>query len=514
MARHVRLVLADRSLSALRVAYDCRRELAARPPGNASPRTLAAVNTMLCEMLRAAGRDRRLAPDRWTAAELSVKERFARAVVAGKYRSARLAAEPCRLALEALSPGKARFVERGAVAVYSRLLARVQELGGSPANVPYSRREHVVVERFARAVLAGRYVTIKSATPDCRREMRGRGGPGGRRHVPERTERAVRLRLQLVVRQMCPDRPTSAQRAWTRQEVAVVDRYVRRVARGFYPTPAAAAADCLRAIARVAPPGHLRRTPEAVRRCLSDRIAALHLPPSGRTWTAAEERLVDRYARMVADGRLKSAVKAAELCAAAVNRLRRRFPGRYRASYVRKPATVHGRMLPRIAALRYPRPRTRWTAPELALVDRYARAVIAHEFPDLLAAARVCITELARIHPQAGGRGGDRVSVRGLMSVRDMLDKRAHELDWRQLPHRYWTAQECAVSARYVRAYARHKQGRATAGIGTLARMMKAELGRLGFYRSTNACEAELIAGLRPVRRRRVRARGAARQSR
>jgi hypothetical protein len=500
--RYARRVAADRSLSALEVARDCTRELARLSPGPTGRRKYRTVYSLLCTRLRAAGRGRQQCRDRWTRRELAIKERYAREVVTGRYRSALQAAPLCLRDLTALPLGRERHVTRSLVGVYARLQARVFELGSSSARAPWSRPEQATVERFAAAVISGRYRTIRSAAPDCRRELRRhrrRVGPGRGVPAPERTERSVWLRMQEAVRRQCPDRPAASQRNWTTRELAVVDRYARRVAAGLYRTFAAAAVDCRLEVAAAAPPGHVRRSAESVRGQLVQRARALHLPPPGSAWSAAEERIVDRHARMVADGRVRDALTAAELCAAAVNRHRCRYPSRYRTSYLRKPSTVHSRLLPRIAALRYPRPRTRWTEPELTVIDRFARAAIAHEYPDLLAAARVCNAELARLYvpaPRSGGTARTPTSVRTVNSVRDKLALRTRELDWRRLPCREWEPQERAVSARWVGRYARHKDGKAVAGVTTLARMMAAELDRLGFYRSIHACQAELIAGI------------------
>lgn len=501
--RYVRRLKANRALSAYETSQQCAQEVRRVRARGAPPRTHWAVYSQLCTGLRAAGRTRRAARDRWTRAELRVMERFAQAVVLGRYRSVRQAAPECRRQLERLEPGRERFVTRTRTGVAGRLYLRVAELGRSPARALWSRSELRVAERFARAVISGEYVSSRAATHDCRRELarhRRRVGQDRRRPAPPRTELAVKLRLQATVRRLEPDRPTVNDLRWTKQELRIADRYALKVATGFYPHTGAAARDCRRELARLARAAkhRVRRSRANVRRVLDERIRVLSLPPSGRHWTAEEERVVDRYARAVAAGRFRHALAAAERCTAELNRLRQQHPERYRSSYLRKVGTVHGRLWPRVAQLRYPWSHTKWTAAERRIANRYARAAIGHEYPNLMAASRACSQELAGLNRPAGRPGSKSADpIRLLHSVHDMLLKHTRRMDWKRLPYRVWSEEELRIGAPWVEKYNLHRKGKAVAGLGTLAAMMQARLDRHGYYRGLQACKMHLIEGRR-----------------
>lgn len=495
LKRHVRLLLADRSLSAFEVAGECACELRrARGPG-APARTRHAAYGRICDELRAAGRGRTACRDRWTMAERALLERYARDTVSGRYRSTRKAAVDCWEEIRKLEPGRDRFVDRSRVGVYGRLSARVFELGGSSARAAWSPAEERVLVCFARRVVAGRYVTCRSALPELCSELaryRRRVGPGRRRTGPPRTARAVLLRLQQAVRGLDPGRPTLSERRWSQAETGILDRFARRVGNGRYPDIAAASPDCTRALDRYRQRAKRRvvRTEAAVRRALAARANAIGLVLRGRAWTREEDQVVDRYARAVASGRIPSAVAAAERCAADINRRRERHPERYPDRVRRTVDAVHGRLWPRVAQWRYPWRHTRWTEAERRVVERYARAALAHEHPSLLAAARACHAELAEVVRPAGGKA---VPVRPVHAVRDMLVKCTRRHDWRQLPYRRWDPAEHRVGRRWTRRYILHRQGKLVANLVTLAGMLKADLDRHGYYRGLQACKMYLI---------------------
>jgi hypothetical protein len=499
IGRYVRRLLADRSLSAQDLSRPCATELRKVRPERAPVRTHWAAYTRLCERLRAAGRMRTAGRDRWTTAEMRLLERFARATVEGRYRSVLKATPELRRELLRLEPGRERFVARTLIGVQGRLNLRVAELGRSSAKAPWSQSEQRVLERYARSVLNGEYLSVRSAVADFRRALdphRRRVGPGRRQPAPPRTERAVRLRLQEAVRGLAPDRPTMSEMRWTPQELRIMDRYALKVATGFYPTAPAATRECYRELLGYARATHrrVRRSKSAVRRFLSDRIRGLKLPPSGRHWTAEEERVVDRHARALADGRLRDAMAAAELCTAELNRLRHRYPSRYRVSYVRKVHTVHGRLWPRAARLRYPWSHTKWTSAEQQLAERYARAAIAHEYPNLMAAARACSEELAGLDTPARRPGSTTAApIRLLHSVHDALVKRTRKMNWRRLPYRVWNEEELRIAGPLVQKYILHRKGRLVAGLVTLGPMLQADLDRHGYYRGLQACKMHLI---------------------
>ncbi len=118
---------------------------------------------------------------------------------------------------------------------------------------------------------------------------------------------------------------------WTKEELRVLDRCVRLILAGRLPSPRQAVTTCLPELLRIRDRNHSghTRTWEATYRALLQRIppryrSRYRRPPS---WTPAEMRIVDRYARAVAAGRYASAGEAAEACVAPLAELRRRIEG-------------------------------------------------------------------------------------------------------------------------------------------------------------------------------------------
>jgi hypothetical protein len=136
---------------------------------------------------------------------------------------------------------------------------------------------------------------------------------------------------------------------WTKEELRVLDRYVRLVLDGKLPSPRQAVSSCLPELERVREKlhsGHVR-TWEATYRALLQRIPPrfrqrYRRPPS---WTPAEMRIVNRYAQAVADGKYASAGDAAEACVAPLAELRRRLEGPRPCAPVRRSQTsTYGRI--------------------------------------------------------------------------------------------------------------------------------------------------------------------------
>jgi len=143
---------------------------------------------------------------------------------------------------------------------------------------------------------------------------------------------------------------------WTKAELRVLDQHVKLILAGRLPSPRQAVALCLPDLARIRDKtnsGHTR-TWEATYRALLQRIpprfrSRFRRPPS---WTAAEMRIVNRYAQAVADGRYASAGEAAEACVAPLAELRRRMEGpRPFARVRRSQASAYARLRARTREL-------------------------------------------------------------------------------------------------------------------------------------------------------------------
>ena len=101
--------------------------------------------------------------------------RFARQVVAGEYRSVPAALPGCREALAGLGLG----VRHTAHSTTARLHALAHKLGWAAGFRRWTPPENEVADRFARAVLRGKYPRATAATADCARALR-QAGLGGR----------------------------------------------------------------------------------------------------------------------------------------------------------------------------------------------------------------------------------------------------------------------------------------------------------------------------------------------
>jgi hypothetical protein len=105
-------------------------------------------------------------------------------------------------------------------------------------------------------------------------------------------------------------------------------------------------------------------------------------------WYFKENRIILSYARGLTNGRFESEGAALRACRAALARTG--LEGRHTAEAVRDRFRTELRRLDK------PPSRAYYTATESRIIDRFARAVVRHEYPDAAAAARPCREVLAR----------------------------------------------------------------------------------------------------------------------
>jgi len=105
-------------------------------------------------------------------------------------------------------------------------------------------------------------------------------------------------------------------------------------------------------------------------------------------WYTKEKRIVLLSARGLWNGRFETEGAALRACRAALTRAG--LEGRHSVEEVRDRFRTESRRLCK------PPSRAYYTATESRIVDRFARAVVRHEYPDTVAAARVCRELLAR----------------------------------------------------------------------------------------------------------------------
>ena len=316
----------------------------------------------------------------WIPAEDEVLERHARAVAEYRVRPLTAAAEACRRDLAALHRRLARAnpghpladVERPASVVEAKLRARARALNPGWAAARWTAAEQRVAEKFARAVMAGKYVSSDRAARACRAEL------AARRVGPPRTMDGVTVFINILVRRFGLRRVC----AWTPEQDRVVKRYARELVRGRFVSLFDAARPCLAELAQAAQARggqegdraiHLHTLFSAASR-IRDRAEEIGLPWNRSTYLPGEIRIIDRFARRVVAGRYKSIRVAVGPCMDELRRLHRDLarrsglgsvPGRHREG-------VTSRLGKRCQELgRKSEPRIRWAGWEKRLLERW-----------------------------------------------------------------------------------------------------------------------------------------------
>jgi hypothetical protein len=117
------------------------------------------------------GRTQESAP--WSASGARIIDRFARALVSGKYPSISAASRACRPALERAG----QFENRTGCGLHAKLRIQALRMGRLAFKPRWSGAELRILDRFARAVIRGAYPTASSAAPRCMRALERAGLP-------------------------------------------------------------------------------------------------------------------------------------------------------------------------------------------------------------------------------------------------------------------------------------------------------------------------------------------------
>jgi hypothetical protein len=204
-------------------------------------------------------------------------------------------------------------------------------------------------------------------------------------------------------------------------------------------------------------------------------------------WRRYELLVADRYARALVRGRYQNTEQAVAGCYRELHRLphwRPRTLGAVRLQVYERAARFG------------PLPLSYWSAAEEKLIDRYARAAIAHRYASTRKAAKACARAIAALHKSQGHKS--RRPVRSVLAVHERVWKRAQQLGPERLNHRHWTAPESAVARKWAKVYRRFRRGRSRMNPQTASEMMHAELDRRGYYRTRLACEQRIKLECRP----------------
>jgi hypothetical protein len=248
----------------------------------------------------------------WTRLELRLVDSYARAVARGRYKDAREAAREFQrdMVRIGLRYPRARWPSRPRSfgAIY-RVLCRRARVLGRTKFASWTDPEYRLIDRLARRVVDGRCRSARLAAREFLVEtarLRDRD-PRPAEAYPLRNIRTVHNRVWNRALEM--GRPLSAVE-WSVPELVVLGRFARRFVAGQYPHVKAAARDCVRAIEKlhqahpVARWAAMRRSPGATFVKLKE--VTHRLVPSWRhsRLTPWEVRILDRYARRLARGRL------------------------------------------------------------------------------------------------------------------------------------------------------------------------------------------------------------------
>jgi hypothetical protein len=110
----------------------------------------------------------------WSAAGVRIIDRFARALVSGRYPSIVAATRACRYAVERAGLLGNR-TDGGLRAKLRKQALGMRKAGFRPR---WSAEELRILDRFARAIIRGAYLTASAAAEPCRRALERAGLPG------------------------------------------------------------------------------------------------------------------------------------------------------------------------------------------------------------------------------------------------------------------------------------------------------------------------------------------------
>jgi hypothetical protein len=338
----------------------------------------------------------------WSKEEDRVVNRFARAIVSGRYPNVNQALPDCRRELAHVTPG----LQRTDNAIAWRLLCRAYDFGLPRWMHFWTDQERRLLEPHALALARGECPDATTGVRLVNRAFRQAGLAV--RHPDESLRDEILARARALGRAPCSV-------CFSPDENRVIDRFSRALVRNEYPHGTAAVADCHRALARAGITR--RRSDRALALRINDGARALGRVSRFAPWSASGIRIIDRFARALISGRYPSIVAAARACRYALERA-----GQFEN---RTDGGLRARL--RIQALGMGKSefRPRWGGEELRILDRFARAVIRGAYPTASAAAEPCRRALKR--------AGLPVRAR-VRAVEDKLRHRALELRHKRQP--------------------------------------------------------------------------------
>lgn len=319
----------------------------------------------------------------WTREEDHVVDRFARAIVSGRYRNVKEALPECQRELRRAAPA----IRRTDVAVAWAVLCRAYDLGLPRRKHLWTDEELRLLERHALALARGKYPDIVTAAHRYKTAC-GRAGLAAR-HPDNTISTRISVRAHALGYDSSRANPLPGP-----EELRIITGFSRALARGRYSCGRAAAPDCLLALSRA---GLEWRRPE---HRLVDLIKAgarrLGWQAYER-WSEQDNETVRQFARALAAGRyrtVKAALRACLKSLRSTGRHKSLAEGNLRWRFSRCFVDMYGRLW-----------RPAWSPEELRILDRFARACIRGRYPSVAAAARDCGVALERAGLTGHGTG-------------------------------------------------------------------------------------------------------------
>ena len=419
----------------------------------------------------------------WSPEERDVLDRFVQAIKDGEYDALARATRACLSALEEVrvpgAPARDRWT------VYGYLQRKTRSSRFHSANSFWTGEEQAVVDRYVKALFAGRYRTALKAAEACEKELTRLPT----RPVVPRTRQAIFIRIVEGARAAGRN---SHRIHWSRAELRIVERHAQALARGRFRDGGAAAAACHAQIRQLVPQ-HPARTRVAVRRKLEDRAQELGWSWPETRFLPRERALLDEYTRRAATGKGVSLKSLVNECHARIVKVYEHLASSRtsaRVGYEPPDRTAVESYIERRAPRLGRRLMSRWRADEDAVVDRHALALLNGKYEDAHTAARACTEELARLRTswrKSDSRRYARVLSRTGEAVHTRICElaRTHGRGW---PCSLWTGPELKVMRSWIPWYRKHRRSRAFPALKTAAEGIQEEIERLGCRRSFEAC--------------------------
>jgi hypothetical protein len=360
----------------------------------------------------------------WTRQENSLIESHAQALARGRFKLSPDAARHCLDELEQLRARDPRVAARTLVGVEDRIRRRARRLGWTCL---WSPQELQALEPYAQALVTGECRSATEVWPALLAD---------RRSLRERPAQAVLYALRKRARAL--GRPPQAG-AWVGKEAQRLDWYVNQVVKRRIASATEAARAFLaerEQLRRSSPHANwlnIRRTLQGVLGEICKRVQRLGgvtgIPRFDRAshsavWTRPELRLLDRYARALANGRYPSVRAAVPLLQRELAELRRQGKGGPKA---RGYDGIMNKLLARSRELgRRALKLVDFAPEEERVIGAYARAFRKGRYPSVQAAVRACRREFARLRRRRPRPGWLAVS-RTFSSIASRLLDVVHE---------------------------------------------------------------------------------------